>query len=64
MFYLALLASQASITSIISPISQSRFVTPAAIAGVVRSVLWKYIANSTTECAWFSTFFEKALVTE
>jgi hypothetical protein len=40
MFYLALLASQASSTSIISPISQGRLVTPAAIAGVVRSVLW------------------------
>jgi len=32
--------SKASSTSTISPISQSRLVTPAAIAGVVRSVLW------------------------
>jgi hypothetical protein len=32
--------SQDSSTSTTSPISQSRFVTPAAMAGVVRSVLW------------------------
>jgi hypothetical protein len=47
----------------ISPISQSRSVTFAAIARVVRGIFWmrtklQYIANSATEWAWFSTFLE------
>jgi hypothetical protein len=48
---LALLASQASSTSTISPISQRRLVTLAAIAGVVRSVLWMRTKLSYTRTA-------------
>ena len=43
------------------------FVTPAAIAGDMRIVLWMrqkfaYVRYSTNEWIWFSSFFPKALV--
>jgi hypothetical protein len=46
---------------------QSRSLTPAAIAGVTRKV-WmnlhelQFALWSATECAWFSTFLENAVV--
>jgi len=54
---LALLASQASSTSTISPISQRRWLHWRPLPVVVRSVLWnanKIVvhANSATECVW------------
>jgi hypothetical protein len=62
-------ASHTSNISTILLISQSRSVAFAAIAGVVRSVLWMrtelyYIANSATQCAWFSTFLPHAFVNQ
>lgn len=57
----------ASTSSAISSMLQRRSVTPAAMAGLTRRLLWMrqklyQTVYSATMCIWLSSFFEKALV--